>query len=75
MSSSGMDCNKYIFDLYMKDVKKYKLLTKEEERELLIRKANGDMKSRETLINSNQLLIISMAKRKSQKYDQLLPLI
>ena len=33
------------------------------------------MKARETLINSNQLLIISMAKRKSQKYVQLLPLI
>ena len=75
MSSSGMDCNKYIFDLYINDIKKYKLLTKEEERELLIRKANGDMKARETLINSNQLLIISMAKRKSQKYVQLLPLI
>lgn len=75
MSCSDNDCNKYISDLYMNDIKKYKLLTKEEERELLIRKTSGDVKARELLINSNQLLIVSIARRKTKKYDQLLSLI
>lgn len=70
-----MDYNKYIYDLYMKDIKKYKLLTEEEARDLLIKKSSGDLKARELLINSNQLLVVAMANKRANNYEDILSLI
>ena len=67
-----MDYNKYIYDLYMKDIKKYKLLTKEEERDLLIKKSSGDLKARELLINSNQFLVVAIANKRANNYEDIL---
>jgi len=48
---------------YLKNLKKYPLLTKEQEYELALKVANGDKEARELMIKSNLGLVISVAKR------------
>ena len=48
---------------YINDMKKYPLLTKEEERELLVRCSCGDKEARDRLIQSNLRLVVSIAKK------------
>ena len=50
-------------DTYYSDVKKYSLLTKEEEYDLAVKCKNGDKKAREILINSNLRLVLKMARQ------------
>ena len=47
---------------YLAEIDNYKLLTKEEERELFIKYKNGDLESKETLIKCNLRLVVSIAK-------------
>jgi len=47
---------------YLSDVRKYKVLTDEEERELLIKAKNGDRKAQDELIIRNQRYVYSQAK-------------
>lgn len=61
--------------LYMKDVRKYRLLTDEEERMLFYKYKNGDIKSREMLINHNQRLVISIVRSFPIDNQYFLPLI
>ena len=49
--------------MYLKDIGKYPLLTVEEEIDLAQRIADGDMKAKERMINSNLRLVVSIAKR------------
>lgn len=61
--------------LYMKDVRKYRLLTDKEERMLFYKYKNGDIKSREMLINHNQRLVISIVRSFPIDNQYFLPLI
>lgn len=61
--------------LYMKDVRKYRLLTDKEERMLFYKYKNGDIKSREILINHNQRLVISIVRSFPIDNQYFLPLI
>jgi len=55
-------CNETsIYNQYVKEVKNYRLLTNEEEKELAIRIKNGDKKALQLLINSNLRLVIKIA--------------
>ena len=49
--------------LYLKDIGKFPLLTKEEERELAARKTEGDLAAEQRLVESNLRLVVSIAKR------------
>jgi len=49
--------------LYMKDIKRYALLTAEQEIELAIRIADGDEAARHTMINANLRLVVKIARK------------
>ncbi len=49
--------------LYLKDIGKFPLLTKEEERTLAARKTEGDLAAEQRLVESNLRLVVSIAKR------------
>lgn len=55
----GLDPVRY----YLQEVRKYPLLTREQERELARRIARGDEEARARMIESNLRLVISIAKR------------
>jgi len=48
--------------LYLNEISKYPLLSKTEERDLLIKYKNGDLEAKDKLINSNLKLVVSMVK-------------
>lgn len=48
---------------YLEEIGRYPLLTPEEERELAIKKDEGDLEAKTKLINSNYRLVVSIAKR------------
>ncbi|MEJ5284313.1 MAG: sigma-70 family RNA polymerase sigma factor [Brevinematia bacterium] len=54
--------NVNILKEYLRDVSKYPLLTKEEERELFRKYKEGSMSAKEKIINSNLRLVIKIAK-------------
>lgn len=49
--------------LYLKEIDRYPILDKEEEKELLLKMEKGDNNAREKLINHNLKLVIPVAKR------------
>src|SRR3954469_4174126 len=49
--------------LFLRDVRRYPLLTKDEEVELAKRIEQGDLEAKEQMINSNLRLVVSLAKR------------
>lgn len=53
---------------YIREISKYKLLSKEEEYVLAVKCKNGDKKAREKLINSNLKLVVNIVSKK--KYIQ-----
>jgi len=60
---------------YLKDIGKFKLLTKEEEQILAKRILDGDQRARETLINSNLRLVVRFAKTYNGRGLQFVDLI
>ena len=50
-------------DLFMRDIRRYPLLTKQEEGMLARRVEQGDLAAKERMINSNLRLVVSVAKR------------
>jgi RNA polymerase primary sigma factor len=50
-------------DLFMRDIRRYPLLTKQEEVALARRVEQGDLAAKERMINSNLRLVVSVAKR------------
>lgn len=59
--------NKDLVSLYLSDIRKYEILTKEEERELLIKVKEGDFESKQKLILSNLRLVVNIAKSYTNK--------
>ena len=55
--------------LYLEEISKYPLLTKEEEYELGLETINGNMDAYKKLIESNLRLVVSIAKKYS-KFNQ-----
>jgi RNA polymerase primary sigma factor len=65
------DCVKF----YLNDIKRYPILTAEEEREIAKAASEGDLKAREKLINSNLRFVVSVAKQYQNETLSLLDLI
>lgn len=59
---------------YLKDVRRYELLTPEEESALFKRIKSGDEKAKNELIEANQLFVLAVAKRYSG-YDNIMDLV
>lgn len=60
---------------YLKEIGRYPLLTLEEEREIGLRIKEGDTSAKQTLINANLRLVVSIAKRYVSSGITLLDLI
>lgn len=60
---------------YLKDVRKYPLLTAEQEKELTLKIKNGDQSARTKLIESNLRLVIKIAKKYQGQGLELIDLI
>jgi len=63
------------FKYYLNDIIQYKLLTAKEEVELFKRIKNGDEEARQTVINSNLRLVVSIAKKYTSSSLNILDLI
>src|ERR687888_643008 len=61
--------------LYLKDIGRYRLLTRAEEVQLAKRIERGDEQAKERLINANLRLVVSVAKRYQRQSMPLLDLI
>lgn len=61
--------------IYLQEIGKYSLLSKEEENEIAVAAAQGDKKAKEDLINHNLRLVVSIAKRYMGRGLSLLDLI
>ncbi len=61
--------------MYLKEIGKIELLKADEEREIAQRMAEGDEDAKETLINSNLRLVVSIAKKYMNRGLSLLDLI
>ena len=61
--------------LFLRDVRRYPLLTAEEEVELAKRIERGDLEAKERMINSNLRLVVSIAKKYQGQELSLLDLI
>ena len=64
-----------VYALYLNEVKRYRLLTAEEEKALLERIAEGDEAARKRFINSNLRLVISIAGRFADSHTPFMDLI
>lgn len=61
--------------IYLNDIRKYKILTKEEEEQLLIKVKAGDIEAKNKLIVSNLRLVVSIAKSYLNKKMSLIDMI
>ena len=61
--------------IYLNDIRKYKILTKEEEEQLLLKVKAGDIEAKNKLIVSNLRLVISIAKSYLNKKMSLIDMI
>ena len=64
---TSVEKEKDIVSLYLNDIRKHEILTKEEEQELLIKAKSGDEQAKQQLILSNLRLVVNIAKNYSNK--------
>lgn len=57
---------------YLNDIRKFKVMTAEEEKEAFSKLDKGDAKARESIINCNQRFVFSLAKRYAKNEDEVL---
>jgi RNA polymerase primary sigma factor len=69
------DCGRNALQLFFNEMRRYPLLTKEEEIELAQAIERGDLEAKERLINSNLRLVVSNARRYMRQDLNLLDLI
>lgn len=62
-----MNDTRDLVQLYLRDIKKYQILTKEEELDLLKKASEGDMEAKQQLILSNLRLVVNVAKNYMNK--------
>lgn len=55
--------DRYVYESYLKKIRKIPLLSAEREKELALNIKNGDSEARKTLINANLRLVVSIAFR------------
>lgn len=60
---------------YLQDIGRFRLLTGEEEVRLFRKMSNGDIRAKETIINSNYRLVVNYAKRYSKHRIEFLDLV
>ncbi|MCK5779732.1 MAG: sigma-70 family RNA polymerase sigma factor [Psychrilyobacter sp.] len=70
-----MEKTQDLVSLYLKDIRQYEILTKEEELELLIAAKNGSEEAKEKLILSNLRLVVNVAKKYTRRGLGLIDLI
>ncbi|RUA07131.1 MAG: RNA polymerase sigma factor RpoD/SigA [Fusobacteria bacterium] len=70
-----MEKTKDLVSLYLKDIRQYEILTKEEELKLLIEAKKGSEEAKEKLILSNLRLVVNVAKKYTNKGLSLIDLI
>lgn len=59
--------------MYLNSIRKYKVLTPEEETKLFkLYKETGDRSARNRIINSNQLIVFAEAKRRAQRESEIM---
>ncbi len=58
---------KDLVSIYLNDIRKYQMLSKEEEEELLLKYKNGDSEARTKIVTSNLRLVVSIAKKYKNK--------
>ena len=61
--------------IYLNNISKFRILTKEEEKDLFAKAKNGDSKAREEIINCNLRLVVAIAKKYQAQHLQLMDLI
>ena len=64
---TSVEKEKDLVSLYLNDIRKHEILTKEEEQELLIKAKSGDEQAKQQLILSNLRLVVNIAKNYSNK--------
>ncbi|EPF31495.1 sigma-70 family RNA polymerase sigma factor [Treponema maltophilum ATCC 51939] len=58
-----MSGNDNVLALYLKDINKIPLLTREEENELAVKAARGDEKAKHKIVNANLRFVVNVAKK------------
>lgn len=54
---------------YLRSIRRYDTLSREDEHQLAVRARKGDMEARQRLITSNLRLVVSLATRHNARYD------
>lgn len=70
-----MEKSKDLVSLYLKDIRKHDILTKDEEKELLLKVNDGCEESKQKLILSNLRLVVNIAKNYTKKGMSFIDLI
>ena len=61
--SEEFESDNSVFELYVKDIKKYPILSSDEISKLIVKAQAGDIQARNRVIESNLRFVISIAKR------------
>ncbi len=64
-----------MFDMYIKEAGKHKVLTQDEEIELFMRIKDGDEQAKETVVTTNLKLVVSIAKKYAKNNTELMDMI
>ncbi|MBO5608677.1 MAG: RNA polymerase sigma factor RpoD/SigA [Treponema sp.] len=64
-----------VLNMYLKEINKIPLLTREQETELAVKAAAGDKKAKETIVNANLRFVVNVAKKYQNQGLDLLDLI
>jgi len=72
---SAMTNDENVLNMYLKEINKIPLLTREQETELAVKAAAGDKKAKETIVKANLRFVVNVAKKYQNQGLDLLDLI